>query len=141
MKTEQQFKDRLRSSGERVTSPRLAMFRILTRNAPVSMPKLIAKAQQDSVDTVTVYRTMDLFRKLELVQEVGLGRNRLFELSDDYHAHHHHLTCAQCGTIFDFDSEVIENDLNRISEQLGFRIRSHQLEATGLCANCQIADK
>ena len=98
------------------------------------MPKLISKAEDDGVDTVTVYRTIDLFRKLGLVEEMGLGRNRLFELSDDYHAHHHHFTCTQCGAISDFDSEVIEAELHRISKEIGFGIGSHQLEVTGVCS-------
>jgi Fur family ferric uptake transcriptional regulator len=100
------------------------------------MPKLMARAEADSIDKVTVYRTMDLFRKLGLVQEMGAGRNRLFELSDDYHAHHHHFTCTECGAISDFDSESIEVDLHRIGERRGFSIRSHQLEVTGVCNRC-----
>jgi Fe2+ or Zn2+ uptake regulation protein len=137
MQTDSQFKTLLRQAGERITSPRLAVFRILTRHAPVSMAKLVAKAAEDGIDPVTVYRTIDLFRKLRLVQEVGFGRNRLFELSDDYHAHHHHFTCIECGTISDFDSAVIEADLKRIGEELGYAIRSHQLEVTGTCGRCR----
>jgi Fe2+ or Zn2+ uptake regulation protein len=140
MKTEQQFKDHLRATGERLTSPRLLLFRIMIRNAPVSMSKLIAKAEADGVDTVTVYRTMDLFRKLGLVQEMGMGRNRLFELSDDYHAHHHHFTCTHCGAISDFDSAVIETELHRVAQERGFGIRSHQLEVTGVCSVCGESD-
>lgn len=136
MNHEQHFKDRLRSAGERVTSPRLTIFRILMRNSPISMPKLIAKAGEDGVDAVTIYRTIGLFRKLGFIQELGLGRNRLFELSDDYYAHHHHFTCVQCGGVSDFDSQSIEAELHRIGAQLDFHIRSHQLEASGICGDC-----
>lgn len=101
------------------------------------MARLISRSQADGIDPVTVYRTIELFQKLMLVQEVGLGRHRLLELSDDYHAHHHHVMCVGCGRITDFDSAVIEADLARVAEELGFDIRSHQLEATGLCATCQ----
>jgi Fe2+ or Zn2+ uptake regulation protein len=137
MESEQQFKTYLRSQGERLTAPRLGVFRVLLRHAPISMPNLITKAQADGIDPVTVYRTVDLFRTLSLVQEMGLGRNRLLELSDDYHAHHHHFTCTNCGKIVDFDSAVIESDLHRVSEQLGFAIYTHQLEVTGRCASCR----
>lgn len=137
MNREEQFKDRLRTSGERVTTPRLAVFRILVRHSPVSMPKLLERAREEGLDTVTAYRTLDLFRKLDLVQDAGLGRNRLLELGDDYQAHHHHFTCGRCGKLFDFDSAAIEADLKAAGEKLGFSIRSHQLEATGLCAACR----
>lgn len=101
------------------------------------MARLIGRAQADGIDPVTTYRTVDLFRRLGLVQEVGLGRNRMLELGDDYHAHHHHVICSACGKVTDFDSEVIENDLARVAKTLGFEITSHQLEATGVCAACR----
>lgn len=141
MEREQQFKDRLRMAGERLTSPRLGIFRILVRQAPVAMAKLIARAQADGIDPVTTYRTVDLFRKLGLVAEVGLGRNRLLELSDEVETHHHHLSCLLCGKVVDFDNAVIEAELARVGEKRGFVIRSHQLEATGVCADCAAKPK
>jgi Fur family ferric uptake transcriptional regulator len=137
MEREEQFKDRLRTAGERVTTPRLGVFRILMRQAPLPMAKLIARAREDGIDTVTTYRTVELFRTLALVQEMGLGRNRLLELSDDYQSHHHHFTCVKCGKIVDFDSQMVEADLRGVGERMGFVIRSHQLEVTGLCADCK----
>ena len=136
MNSEQLFKERLHAAGERVTSPRLVIFRMLVRHAPLSMPQIIQNALADSIDKVTVYRTVELLRKLDLVQEVGLGRNRLFELGDTLHGHHHHLTCTECGKVIDFDDETIEADLQSIGKQLGFDIKSHQLEASGICASC-----
>jgi Fur family ferric uptake transcriptional regulator len=137
MQHEQQFKDSLRAAGERLTTSRLSVFRVLARHSPIPMPKLIGKAAENGVDPVTTYRTIDLFRKLSLVQEVGIGRNRMFELSDNYHAHHHHFTCVNCGKIFDFDSNIIEADLQRVSAEFGFEIHSHQLETSGLCEHCR----
>lgn len=137
MDHEQKFKDHLRATGERVTTTRLGVFRILLRHAPIAMNKLILKAQEDGIDPVTTYRTVDLFRKQALVQDLGMGRNRLLELSDSYHAHHHHFSCMGCGKIDDFDSESIEAELAKVSAATGFEIRSHQLEVTGVCAACR----
>ncbi len=137
MNDELKFKDHLRRTGERVTTPRLGIFRIMLRNGPISMNKLIAKGQEDGIDPVTTYRTMDLFRKLGLIQELGLGRNRLLELSDNYQVHHHHFSCLACGKIDDFDSQAIEAELRQVGAATGFDIRSHQLEVTGICAACQ----
>lgn len=137
MKREEQFKEHLRAAGERVTTPRLGLFRILLRHAPIAMAKLILRAREDGIDPVTTYRTIELFRRLALVQELGMGRNRLLELSDSYHAHHHHFTCVVCGRISDFDSEAIEGELHEVGAELGFEIHSHQLEITGVCAECR----
>jgi Fe2+ or Zn2+ uptake regulation protein len=134
---DKQFKDQLKAAGERVTAPRMGIFRILLRQSPLPMSRLIARASSDGIDSVTVYRTVDLFRKLGLVQELGLGRNRMFELGDDYGEHHHHFTCSDCGKILDFDSSSIESELQKEGAVLGFELRSHQLEAIGLCAICK----
>jgi Fur family ferric uptake transcriptional regulator len=136
MNREQQFKTQLRSAGERVTTARLAIYRVLLRHSPLSMPKLLEKVREDGIDTVTCYRTLDLFRKLGLAQDVGLGRNRLIELTDDSYIHHHHVWCTVCGKVTDFDSPAIEEELARVSQKLGVKISSHQLEAYGVCASC-----
>jgi Fe2+ or Zn2+ uptake regulation protein len=141
MNREEQFRQRLRDQGERMTRPRLGVFRVLVRQAPLPMARLIESCGREGIDMVTVYRTVDLFRRLGLLQEVGLGRNRLLELNDDYLAHHHHVTCLECGRIRDFDSGVIENDLMRLAEQMGFELRSHQIEAMGVCADCRQAGR
>ncbi len=137
MNREDKFKALLRTAGERVTTPRLGVFRALVRHAPISMAQLIARAQADGIDTVTTYRTVDLFRKLAILQEVGLGRNRLLELSDQYQAHHHHFSCINCGMIIDFDNAAIERELQQIGKTMGLEVHSHQLETTGLCQRCQ----
>jgi Fur family transcriptional regulator, ferric uptake regulator len=136
MSRELQFIERLREAGERVTTPRLGIFRILSRQAPMPMAALIGRGQADGIDPVTIYRTVDLFRRLGFIQEVGLGRNRLLELNDGYQAHHHHFLCLSCGAIVDFDSDGVEGELARAAERWGFEIQSHQLEATGICAAC-----
>jgi Fe2+ or Zn2+ uptake regulation protein len=137
MNLELKFKDQLRTADERVTRPRLAIFRILIRHSPLSIAKLITKAKADQIDPVTVYRTLELLRRLNLVRELGVGRHRLFELGDIYNSHHHHFTCLECGRVTDFDSETIENDLDLIGERLGFDVESHQLEVNGVCADCK----
>lgn len=139
MNAETQFKDQLRLAGERVTSPRLGLFRILLRQSPLSMPALIEQGQLAHIDPATTYRTVDLLLRLGLIQEVGLGRNRLLEPSDRYQGHHHHFTCLVCGQIYDVDDAPLEASLRALGSQLKFDIRTHQLEVTGVCQACQKA--
>jgi Fe2+ or Zn2+ uptake regulation protein len=136
MEQELQFKARIRLSGERLTTARLNIYRVLARYSPLPMAKLLQKAQEDGVDPVTCYRTLDLYRRLGLIEDVGLGKNRLLELTDGYQAHHHHFWCKVCGKATDFDSSQIEHELASVSSQLGIQIESHQLEAYGTCAQC-----
>ena len=133
---DQAFINRLRSTGERVTSPRLSIFRSLRQYSPLSMNKLASRSKSDGIDLVTVYRTIALFKRLKLVQEIGVGNKRLLELTDDFGVHHHHFWCSECGKIIDFDNESFEHSLDAAAAKLGIRIQSHQVEILGLCKEC-----
>jgi Fe2+ or Zn2+ uptake regulation protein len=136
MSSDEQFKSHLKALGERVTTPRLGIFRLLKKNSPIAMGKLCLKAREDGVDTATVYRTIGLFMRLGLVQEVGVGSRRLLELSDSFGGHHHHFWCSNCGRIADFDDESLEQALSQAAARMGIEVESHQLEIVGKCERC-----
>lgn len=136
---DQQFISRLKATGERITSPRLALFRSLRQYSPLAMNKLSSIARSNGIDPVTVYRTIALFKRLNLVQEIGVGNRRLLELTDDFSGHHHHFWCSGCGKILDFDDESLEQAMHTTADKLGITIESHQLEITGRCRECQKA--
>ena len=135
---DQEFIKRLKERGERVTSPRLAIFRLLVQHNPLPMGKLSFYAKENGVDTVTVYRTIFLFKRLSLVQEVGVGSQRLLELTDGFGSHHHHFWCSRCGKIIDFDDPNLELALRQATKSLNITLVSHQLEMIGLCPDCRI---
>lgn len=137
---DEEFISRLKASSERVTSPRLAIFRLLSRSGPLPMSKLGSRAKDDGIDTVTVYRTVALFQKLGLVREIGVGRRRLLELTDDFGGHHHHFWCSSCGRITDFDDTQVEKAIIAAGESLGITVLAHQVEITGHCAMCSRID-
>jgi Fur family peroxide stress response transcriptional regulator len=137
MNPDEQFISRLKTSGERVTSPRLTIFRALRQHSPLPMSKLASKAKANGIDLVTVYRTVALFKRLNLVQEIGMGSRRLLELTDDFTNHHHHFWCSNCGNIIDFDDESFEEAIKAAAAKLDIEIESHQVEIVGLCSNCR----
>jgi Fe2+ or Zn2+ uptake regulation protein len=137
MNPDEQFIQRLKTSGERVTSPRLSIFRALRQHSPLPMSKLVSKAKANGIDLVTVYRTIALFKQLNLVQEIGIGSRRLLELTDDFTNHHHHFWCSSCGKILDFDDDSFEEAIKSAANKLGIEIESHQVEMVGLCQDCK----
>jgi Fur family ferric uptake transcriptional regulator len=132
-----QFALLLKANNERVTSPRLIIFRQLLRGSPIPMAKLRVKSALDGVDTATVYRTIALFTRLGLVQEIGVGSRRLLELTDNFGSHHHHFWCTKCGKIVNFDDNHLEATLDALASRLDISIESHQLEISGICNACQ----
>jgi len=137
---DEQFISRLKANGERTTSPRLALFRTLRQYSPLPMSKLSKIAKTNGIDPVTVYRSVALFKRLKLVQEIGVGNRRLLELTDDFGGHHHHFWCTGCGKILDFDDESLERAMDSAAATMGITIESHQLEITGRCVQCQLTN-
>ncbi|MBW3537929.1 transcriptional repressor [Candidatus Parcubacteria bacterium] len=137
MQKETIFAGRLRQAGERISSPRLAIFRMLVRKGPIYVPRLVETMERSAIDSATTYRSIKLFRELGIIRDIVAGGKRLVELSDDYEGHHHHFWCRRCGSLIDFDSAAIEKSLVRVAADLGVTISSHQLEISGLCARCR----
>jgi len=135
---DKEFISRLKAGGERVTAPRITIFRLLSRHSPLPMRKLTERARADGVDTVTVYRTVALFQRLGLMREIGVGSHRLLELTDDFGEHHHHFWCGRCGRITDFDNPDLERSIQEAAGKLGITVDTHQLELTGTCADCGV---
>ena len=133
---EHQFVNRLKLANERVTAPRLQIFRVLRQHSPLPMLSLRQRARTNGVDTVTVYRTVSLFKRLNLVQEIGVGSYRMLELTDDFGDHHHHLWCNKCGQMLDIDDPDLEVSMEEAAKRLGIKVESHQLEIVGVCAAC-----
>lgn len=136
MNKEHVFISRLQSASQRISSPRLAAFRTLLRKGPITIPQLVSLLEKQGIDPATTYRTMKLFRELEIIKDIVAGGRRLVELSDNYESHHHHFWCRNCGKLVDFDSPKLEQTIDQLAGELGIKISSHQLEMSGLCSDC-----
>ena len=127
----------LRQKGYRLTHQRQQILDALTA-FPQSVEDVIAalKNRNESIDRVTVYRTLDCFVDLGVVGKTQFkDKIAKYELLTEAH-HHHHLVCDKCGSVED----VALNEaflLRKVREQTNFQVKSHSLEFFGLCANCR----
>jgi Fe2+ or Zn2+ uptake regulation protein len=127
----------LRSQGLKVTGARIAILKVLASTRIPLDPKAIReKAEIDTMDRVTVYRTLAIFAAKNIVRRVDLRKTAAtYELADD---HHHHIFCVKCGSIEDF----AVCDVDKIAHQVLSRsskfktIYQHSLELFGLCNSC-----
>ena len=130
------FKTLLKQNGHFVTAPRLELFAILQKHPALTMKQLISLLSEH--DQVTVYRNIDLFEKLGIVNKLRLGWFTKIELSDIFIHHHHHFTCVHCGKIYDLpDDPAIEKAILHLTQGKKFKAMDHQLEIRGLCQDCQ----
>ena len=90
-----------------------------------------------SVSRATVYRTIDVLVKNNLVRKLELGDGRArYEHKMDLE-HHDHLICVQCGKIEEFMDETIEEIQEKIVNELGFKLIRHIHQLFVICNNCR----
>jgi len=95
-----------------------------------------ARQKSPSISLSTVYRSLQLFKELELVEEHQFdGMRRFYETTP--RPKHHHLVCLGCGRIFEFKCPSAEKLKSRISREEGFKVTGAEVRLAGYCPDCQ----
>jgi Fe2+ or Zn2+ uptake regulation protein len=132
----------LSSHGVRLTAQRRALVETIQeadRHLDAATLLELAKRRNAKVDRATVYRTLELLKKMRLIDELDLmhlnGEKHFYEVRTDHD--HMHLACFQCGRIEEFVSPVFEKLKGEIAKQNQFDIRVIRLEVGGFCRTCR----
>ncbi len=97
----------------------------------------LVRDELPDVGLATVYRTLDLLERLNVIRGVNFGDGRTrYELTSDLHQHHH-LICGRCGTIEEVDEDLLGDVEDRIADATGFTIVDHDLKIYGVCRACR----
>lgn len=135
----QEFVHKIKQNNLSLTSERKNIFKILySQSEPLSISHLLKLCPD--INKSTVYRTLDIFEKLEITTRIYNGWKYRIELTEKYsnHHHHHHLNCSVCGKTESFtETRNINSELTKISEKKDFYLRTHTLELFGICSACQ----
>lgn len=127
----------IKSGPLRMTRKRERLLQTLAGlDRPVSAATLREKADLPESDLVTVYRTMDAFEGIGIVQRIPLeDTGCLFELTepDD---HHHHFVCRECHRTERLDL-CLGKELEAQAKRLGFSELRHLMEVYGVCGECR----
>ncbi|CAN5428239.1 transcriptional repressor [soil metagenome] len=127
----------LKEAGFSLTEPRKLVFAALQNDAPISMQELYGSLKKQ-VNRTTVYRTIELFERLNIAQRVAKGWKYKLELTDEFVPHHHHFTCTNCHKSISFDEPKSFNImLETVAQHNGFMPTGHTLEIEGLCSDCR----
>jgi Fe2+ or Zn2+ uptake regulation protein len=102
----------------------------------------LARQKQPAIDRATVYRTLELLKKLRLIDELDLmhlkGEKHYYEVKT--RRDHIHLACFRCGRIEEVSSVLFERLKEQVAKQSGFEIKVTRLEVGGLCRHCRNND-
>ena len=133
------LKNILSKNGLKVTNPRKEVFKILNNSSkPLTINQILALVITS--ERTSVYRTLELFSKLKIVEIINIDWKRSYELAEPFSEHHHHLICNKCNRIVKIDQPKLEQLIGTIVNEYGFNDVKHHIELTGLCKNCAKKD-
>lgn len=129
----------LRQHGYKLTPQREAVIQTIAATDDHLTPAAIyEKVHQThpNIGFVTVYRTLDILARLNLICELHAGGS-CRSYTTGAPEHHHHLVCSSCGKVVDFTGHDLDKLEQRLPQETGFDIEDHLLEFVGICRNCQ----
>ncbi|MCS5640276.1 MAG: transcriptional repressor [Candidatus Marinimicrobia bacterium] len=139
MSSSDTLKKVLKKEGLRYTHQRQAIWDELSTSDEHRDAEEIYLALHNSelnVSRATVYRTIDVLVKNNLVRKLELGDGRArYEHKMDI-AHHDHLICVQCGKIEEFMDNMIENRQEMIVQKFGYKLIRHIHQLFVICDEC-----
>jgi len=129
----------LNSSSQRVTAQRTLLLEMLRHSGGhVDADGLYHRARKKNprISLSTVYRNLQLFKKLGLIDEHHFDEeHHHYEVKSG--AEHQHLLCINCGKVVEFDYPVSKKFRENIGKKYDFDIRGVEIHVTGLCSNCR----
>jgi Fur family ferric uptake transcriptional regulator len=129
---------KLKENGYRLTPQRIMVIdAIHSTDQHVSAEEIYEKVRvrYPSANISTIYRTVELLKKLDLVNEIDLGDGRV-----RYHhvekGHHHHLVCNRCGNVIALPESTLLPLIEVLDRDYHFQADLRHLAVFGICANC-----
>ena len=126
---------------QRHTAQRELLLKVLSETKEhLDADKLYRKARQrqPSLSLSTVYRNLELFKRLGLVEDHQLdGMRRHYEAKAK--TRHHHLVCLGCGRILEFSCPSTGRMKSRIAKAEGFKVIDIEVRLLGYCPECQVS--
>ena len=129
---------KLGEQGYRLTPQRMMILSAIENSDNhISAEEIYAQVitKYPHVNISTVYRTMELLKRLGLVTETDLGGGRVRYHPADK-GHHHHLVCRECGAIIDLDESVLFPLRNVLLRDYKFIANLKHLAIFGRCVSC-----
>ena len=129
---------KLSEKGYRLTPQRIMILSAIENSDDhISAEEIYAQvlAKYSHVNISTVYRTLELLKRLGLVTETDLGGGRVRYHPADK-GHHHHLVCTECGAIIDLDESTLARLEDVLLSKYNFRAQLKHMAIFGRCATC-----
>ncbi len=130
----------LDDAGYFITEPRRVVAEMVaSRDSHFTANDLVGEAKRGrlGVGRATVFRALELFEQLGLVERLDLpnGEHAYVVCQP---AHHHHVICTNCGRSAEVGDLGISSIAAEVESQTGFTLDSHRIELFGVCPECRL---
>ena len=132
----------LRERGVRITPQRQAILEYLDQTDSHPTAETIHKwlsSRMKGISLATVYNILHLYRDLGIVMELSYGD--MSSRYDGNFVNHYHITCRDCGGVFDYHRDLVVGIEERAERDTGFKDVIHRVEFVGVCPGCQTEKK
>ncbi|GAG83142.1 unnamed protein product [marine sediment metagenome] len=127
----------LNVTGLRATSQRALILEVI-RRGHLDADEIYrqARAKQPNISLSTVYRTLRMFKKLGLVEELHFDEtHHHYEMKPS--SEHYHLVCLGCGRVIEFQFPLTRYIRRNVTELKNFEIVNAEIRMTGYCPKCR----
>ena len=131
--------DELSEKGYRMTPQRALILSVIDDlSGHISAEEIYAAVVKKyaHVNISTVYRTLELLKKENLVTETDLGGGR-YRYHPADKGHHHHLVCLECGATIDLEEEALASLKDMLIRKHGFIADLKHIAIMGHCVDCK----
>lgn len=138
----EKIKNMLKEKGYKVTLQREKILDIIIKNQSKHLTSdeiyMIIKNDYPEIGLATVYRTMQLLEKTNIVCKFDSDENRIrYELMEpDDKFPHPHFICKACGRVYPVKEAISDSMKDDFNKHYGFKIVSYDLKFYGICKNC-----
>ncbi len=99
----------------------------------------ILKEISPDIGLATVYRTLDIFYDLKILEKITFGNGIA-----KYHLRqkmtigmHHHLICTKCHNISTVSNEIFNKLIKYLNQEYNFEVQDNTIAIYGTCKDCQ----
>ena len=136
--------DELKSTGLKVTVPRLKILEVFQRATQRHMSAedvfRVLLQERSDVGLATVYRVLTQFEQAGILNRNQFeGGKSVYELNVGQH--HDHIVCLDCGQVEEFYDPEIELRQQAVAKLKGFTITDHALSLYATCNKAQCPNR
>ncbi len=132
------FRAAFNTAGRRATSQRALILEIIRQGkGHLDADEIYRRARnrQPRLSLSTVYRTLQMLKKLGLIEELHFDEaHHHYEVKPT--SEHYHLVCLGCGRVIEFEYPLSRNVKRNVAEARDFEIIDTELRMAGYCPKC-----